>query len=59
MRTYEIETENGQQCFVVAPSIDEATDLVTKTLGLSTKHHFRKSNSEIILEPGVYTKVTL
>jgi hypothetical protein len=56
MRTYEIETADGQKCFVVAPSIDEATDLVTKTLGLSTKNPFRKNNSEIVTEPGIYTK---
>ena len=57
MRTYEIETDTGSQCFVIASNIDQAKALVTKHLGLSTKEYSRNNNSKIVQEPGVYTKV--
>ena len=57
MRTYEIETESGSQCFVIANNIDHAKELVAEHLALGTKDYARSNNSRILQEPGVYTKV--
>jgi hypothetical protein len=57
MRTYEIETETGSQCFVIADNIDLAKELVTEHLALSTKDYFRGAESKVTHEPGVFVKI--
>lgn len=56
MRTYEIETTDGTQCFVIADNIDHAQEQVTERLGLGTKDYFRGAESKVLHEPGVFVK---
>ncbi len=57
MRTYEVETDTGTQCFVVADNIDHAKDLVSEHLGLSIKDYFRGAESKVTHRPGVFMRV--
>lgn len=57
MRTYEIETGDGRQCFVIADTIDHARDLVTEHLETGTKDYFRGAETKVLHEPGVFVKV--
>lgn len=57
MRTYEIETSDGTQCFVIAPNIDDAKERVTTCLGLGTKDYFRGYETKVLHEPGVFVRV--